>query len=114
MKKMFAALIAAVMCVSVFAFDVMEYLPLKGTVKNYTRTDYGITSKFGEYFRTPEMKIVRALDRAGREIESSEMTGRGTLVNKIKNTGQAYRTGRLQRGQRVYLEKRPYLRLIRK
>ena len=67
---MFAALAAAVMCVSAFAFDVTEYLPLKGTVKNYTRTDYGITSKFGEYFRTPEMKIVRVFDRAGREIES--------------------------------------------
>jgi len=89
MKKMFAALAAAVMCVSAFAFDVTEYLPLKGTVKNYTRTDYGITSKFGEYFRTPEMKSVRVFDRAGREIESSEMTGRGTLVNKIKNTYDA-------------------------
>ena len=89
MKKMFAALIAAVMCISAFAFDVMEYVPLKGAVKNYTRIDYGITAKFGEYFRTPEMKIVRIFDRAGREIESSEMTGRGTLVNKIKNTYDA-------------------------
>ncbi|MFA6856653.1 MAG: hypothetical protein WCR31_05530 [Treponema sp.] len=89
MKKLFAAVAVAVMCVSLFAFDVADYLPLKGIVKSCTRTEYSITSKFGDYFRTPETKTVRVFNGAGQETESSEMTPRDVLVNKIQNTYDA-------------------------
>lgn len=89
MKKLFAAVAAAGMCVSLFAFDVTDYLPLKGIVKSCTRTDYSVTSKFGDYFRTPETKTVRLFNGAGQETESSEMTPRDVLVNKIQNTYDA-------------------------
>ncbi|MCK9170358.1 MAG: hypothetical protein M0P01_08080 [Treponema sp.] len=89
MKKLFAAVAAAGMCVSLFAFDVTDYLPLKGSVKSCTRTEYSITSKFGDYFRTPELKTIRVFNGAGKETESSEMTPRDVLVNKIQNTYDA-------------------------
>lgn len=93
MKKACTAVLAAGMCVSLFAFDVETYLPLKGTVKSYTRTDYSVTSKFGDYFRTPETKMTHILDNAGLETESSEMTPRDVVQNKVQNSYDA--TGKL-------------------
>ena len=89
MKKILAACLASFISISLFAFDVEDYLPLKGTVKSYTRIDYSITTKFGDYFRTPEKKTLHMLNGAGFEAESSEMTPRDVLVNKIQNTYDA-------------------------
>jgi len=89
MKKILAAVVTAGMCVSLFALDMVDYLPLKGTVKSYTRVDYGVTTKFGDYFRTPEKKTIRQFNGAGQETESSEMTPRDVLLNKIQNTCDA-------------------------
>ena len=86
MKKILAAVVSAGMSISLFAFDVASSLPLKGAVKSYTRTEYSVTSKFGDYFRTPETKFVHVMNGAGQETESSELTPRDVLVNKIQNT----------------------------
>lgn len=65
-------------------FDIEAYIPLKGDVKSYTRTDYDITTKFGDYFRTPVVKMVHTLDD-GKETSTSETTARDVLINKVVN-----------------------------
>lgn len=66
------------------SFDIESYVPLKGPVKSYTRTDYDITTKFGDYFRTPVVKMVHTLD-GGQELATSETTARDVLVNRVVN-----------------------------
>src|SRR5574344_1755940 len=86
MKKIIAAVAVAGMSVSLFALDLFSVVPLKGSVKSYTVTDYSISSKFGDYFRTPETKFTHVLNASGFATESSELTARDVLANKITNT----------------------------
>lgn len=66
------------------AFDIESYVPLKGPVKGWTRTDYEITTKFGDYFRTPITKTVHTIEK-DRELSTSETTARDVLVNRVIN-----------------------------
>lgn len=79
-------------------FDIEGYVPLKGPVKSWTRTNYDITTKFGDYFRTPVTKTVHTLD-GGRELATSETTARDVLINRVVNVYDD--NGRLT-GQTLY------------
>ena len=83
MKKLLSFAFVASLCLSLFATDIFNYVPLSGNIKNYTRTDYTIASKFGNYFRTPNVKIVKSFNNLGKEVESSELTPKDTVINKI-------------------------------
>lgn len=89
MKKLLSFAFVASLCLSLFATDIFNYVPLAGNIKNYTRTDYVIASKFGNYFRTPSVKIVKAFNNLGKEVESSELTPKDAIINRITSTYDA-------------------------
>lgn len=86
MKKILSIVLSAGLCVSLFAADIFTYAPMKGNVKSYTKTDFTIASKFGNYFRTPSAKFNHVLDENGKEIESTELTAKNVAVNTIKSS----------------------------
>lgn len=86
MKKVIFAFTAAFLASSLFAYDLVSEVQVSGGAKGVTRTDFSVASKFGEYFRTPVAKYIYTMDASGRTAESSELTVRDVLVNKIKNT----------------------------
>lgn len=86
MKKLLSFAFVASMCLSLFATDIFNYIPLNGNVKSYTRTDYTITSKFGNYYRTPSVKFLKTFDSFGKEIESTELSPKDSVINKISST----------------------------
>lgn len=85
MKKIISLAFAATLSLSLFAADIFTYAPISGNVKSYTKTEYSIASKFGNYFRTPSVKFLHTFDGA-QEIESGELTPRDAVVNKIVST----------------------------
>ena len=85
MKKIICAVCAAAVGFSAFAYDITANYQIKGNAKSVVRTDYSIASKFGEYYRTPSTKVVYSYDENGKLLESSEMTARDVLVNKVEN-----------------------------
>lgn len=85
MKKLILAVSFAFSGLALSAYDIVSATAPKGFVRSVTRTDYTVVSKFGEYFRTPEVKFVDVYNAAGLRTESSELTARGVLVNKIRN-----------------------------
>ena len=68
MKRIFTLLLVATLSMSLFALDIFKYVPFSGDVKSYTQTDFTITSKFGDLFRTPNMKIIHNFDANGNEV----------------------------------------------
>lgn len=86
MKKILSILFVASLSLSIFATDIFKYSPVSGKVKSYTETDFTIASKFGTYFRTPNLKITHTFDNFGREVESLELTPRDTVIDTIKST----------------------------
>ena len=82
MKKIISIAFVAALGFSMFAADIFTYVPLKGEVRTYTKTEYSIASKFGNYFRTPSLKTKHLFEN-GKEIESSEVTPKEILQNKI-------------------------------
>jgi hypothetical protein len=76
--------IAAVLIFPVTAVSAdSPFFKVNGQIKNYTKTEYAIIQKFGDYFRTPDKKYTWNLDANGREMDMSEFNGSGTLINKI-------------------------------
>lgn len=90
MKKIISLLSISLIGFSIFAYDIVTDMQLKGVVKNVTRTDFSIASKFGEYFRTPSAKFIYLYDSFGKQIETTELTPRDAVSNKIKNTFDSY------------------------
>lgn len=90
MKKLLALGFAAYLSVALFAVDVFTYTSMKGPVKNYTQIDYSVASKFGNYYRTPNLKVIHVFDSLGREIESTELTARDVVLDKITNAYDAF------------------------
>jgi len=82
MKKIISIAFAAAIGFSVFAADIFTYVPLNSSVRTYTKTEYSIASKFGNYFRTPSLKIKHSFEN-GNEIESTEMTPKDVVQNQI-------------------------------
>lgn len=82
MKKITLALSIAAMATTLYAFDQDSTLNTVGTVGEYTKTEYSITQKFGDYYRSPKAKYVHAFASNGKEAEASELTNRDSLVDK--------------------------------
>ncbi|MDE5899590.1 MAG: hypothetical protein K2H09_10080 [Treponemataceae bacterium] len=89
MKKIVAVVCLAFAGVAVSAYDIAAGMQINGAVKGVMRTEYSIVSKFGEYFRTPDSKFITVYDAAGHIVESSELTARDVLVNRIVNSYDA-------------------------
>jgi len=82
MKKILTLLLVASLGMSLFALDIFNYVPFSDNVRSYTQTDFTITSKFGDLFRTPNMKIIHNFDENGNEIEVAELSAKDVLLNK--------------------------------
>ena len=83
MKKILFVLAAASLAAQVFAFDSEASLKPEGSVGQYTKIEYQITEKFGDYYRSPRAKYVHVFDANGNEMEASELTSKDSLVDKI-------------------------------
>ena len=81
MKKTFLAMTAAALSLGAYAFDPSSSVSLAAPVKDYTKTTYTITEKFGEYYRSPKAKYMHVFDASGKETEASEFTAKGALVD---------------------------------
>lgn len=86
MKKTLIVLSAAALTANLYAFDPAPAITVTGSVSSYTKTDYTITEKFGDYYRSPKAKYVHVFDAAGRQIETSELSIKDALVDKITYT----------------------------
>ncbi len=82
-KKIILATVAAFITTNAFAFDPESSLELTGQVGAYTKTDYTITQKFGDYYRSPKAKFVHEYDASGKEAIATELTTRDSVVDKI-------------------------------
>lgn len=83
MKKSFIAFCFIVSTSSIFAYDIASKVQLKTKAKTVTQTDFTIISRFGEYFRTPSEKYIYSYDSEGKMTESSALTPRDVLENRI-------------------------------
>ena len=83
MKKTLLAISLTAVAFSLYAFDTAAPVAVKSGVREYTRTGYIITEKFGDYYRSPSAKYVHVFDVNGKEIESSELTNKDILVDKV-------------------------------
>ena len=90
MKKLITFIFTTFIGLSLFATDLFTFSPLKGTVKNYTQTDFSVASKFGSYYRTPNIKEIHVFDGAGKEVESTQLTPRDAVLNKIASSYDMY------------------------
>lgn len=86
MKRIVLAVLAVFFGSSMFAYDIAAASQINGSVRQMTRTDFTIVSKFGDYFRTPDVKTVYTFNEAGHVAESSQLTSRDVLMNRIANT----------------------------
>src|SRR5574344_1672873 len=80
-RSILTAVIAFAVC-GAFAFDSETFTPT-GKVSSYTKTDYTVTTKFGDYFRSPSSKFLHVYDSTGLETETSEYNAKDVLVDKI-------------------------------
>ena len=71
MKKILLALSLTAAAFSLHAFDTAAPIAVKTGIREYTRTGYIITEKFGDYYRSPSAKYVHVFDVNGKEIEST-------------------------------------------
>ena len=83
-RSVILALVFFIGC-ALFADEILNYAPIKGNIKNYTKTEYSIASKFGNYFRTPSVKFSHAFDENGLEVESTELSAKDAVLNKINS-----------------------------
>lgn len=90
MKKLLAVIFSSALLFSAaFADDIFAYVPLTGNVKKCTQIDYAISAKFGNYFRTPNLKTIHTYDAAGNETEVTETTTKDVLISKVVNVYDA-------------------------
>jgi hypothetical protein len=82
MKKTILTALIALAAFGAFAFDSEAFTPT-GKISSYTKTDYTVTTKFGDYFRSPAAKYVHVYDASGLEIETSEYNAKDVLIDKI-------------------------------
>ena len=88
MKKLVLYASMALMAAGAFAFD-SDPLDLQGNVESYTKTEYSVASKFGDYFRTVSAKYVHTYEDGLRK-EIASYTSKDELVDK---TAFAYNPG---------------------
>ena len=83
MKKTMIFLAVATLSAQIFAFDSEATLKPTTPIGGYTKIDYQITEKFGDYYRSPRAKFVHMFDANGRETEATELTSKDTVVDRI-------------------------------
>ncbi|MBO6219135.1 MULTISPECIES: hypothetical protein [unclassified Treponema] len=83
MKKLMFIIAVSALSAQLFAFDPEVSLKPVGTVSEYTKTEYQITEKFGDYYRSPRAKFVHVFNAAGKETEASELTSKDSLIDRI-------------------------------
>jgi len=86
MKKTIFVLTTALLGASVFAFDPFPSLKPAVPTGEYTKIDYQITEKFGDYYRSPRSKYVHVFGSNGLETEAYELTSKDVVVDKIVYT----------------------------
>lgn len=89
MKKTFLVLSAALIAANIHAYDASPAIVPNGSVSAYTKTDFTITEKFGDYYRSPKAKYVHVFNASGRQVETSELSVKEALVDKITYTYDA-------------------------
>lgn len=82
MKKLLTFASIVFLCFSAFAYD-SDPINVIGNPTTYTKTQYSVSSKFGEYFRSPTVKHVHVFNSSGQETESTSYTAKDVLVDKI-------------------------------
>ena len=81
-RLLICAAAAALTVSSAFAFDTENIVP-KGKVSTYTKINYIIVSKFGEYYRTQATKYVHVFNERGKETETLSYDSQNRLVDKV-------------------------------
>ena len=83
MKKFLLSALVLAAGFLAFAYDDSPFMKPNGAPKSYTQTEFTISTKFGDYFRTPAVKYKHTFTEAGLEIESAEYSVAGQLASKI-------------------------------
>lgn len=81
MKKILSGVLALVLAGSAFALDSENFIP-EGTVTSYTKTEYAVSTKFGDYFRSVAAKHVHVFAN-GLKKEVSSYNGKDELTDKL-------------------------------
>jgi len=83
MRKTIMAISVVALTANLYAFDPDATLKTSGTVGEYTKTEFSITQKFGDYYRSPRAKYVHSFASNGKEAVSKELTSRDSVVDSI-------------------------------
>ena len=83
MKRTILALSVVALTASIYAFDSEKSIKLNGTVGSYTKTEYSVTQKFGDYYRSPKAKFTHNYASNGKETDATELTSRDTVVDTV-------------------------------
>ena len=83
MRKIIGVCAVVALAARLCAFDDDLGLNTTGSVAEYTKIDYTITEKFGDYYRSPKAKYIHIFDASGRQVESDELTSRDMIVDKL-------------------------------
>lgn len=84
MKKLICLCASALLTFNFFAVDIFStgVVKLTGNVQSFTRTDFSVTTKFGNYFRTPATKTTHNFTD-GKESEEIHLTPRDVVIRKV-------------------------------
>ena len=88
MKKTAFFAVAVLSAFSAFADNFSTGFTPAGNVTSYTKTNYSVTSKFGEYFRSVSEKEVHNFSN-GQETEYSLLNAKDELITKTTYTYNA-------------------------
>ncbi|MCR5289510.1 MAG: hypothetical protein K6E51_05920 [Treponema sp.] len=86
MKKLTVLILTVLVTIGITAFAESPFFKVNGSVKSYTQTTYVISQKFGDYYRTPDIKYVHNLNDKQLETDVSQISATGLLVNKVTYT----------------------------
>lgn len=82
MKKLHLVLACALaLSANAFCFDINS-INLQGSIGSLTQTDYTVSTKFGDYFRTPSEKTVYIYNSQGLLTEKGLYTAKDVLIEK--------------------------------
>ena len=87
MKKILSGVLALVLAGSAFALDSENFIP-EGTVASYTKTEYAVSTKFGDYFRSVAAKHVHVFAN-GLKKDHLTMEKMNLQTNLFTSTIQA-------------------------
>ena len=85
MKKLLVLFTALFTSCLLFAFDSSVFLP-KGDFNSYTKTQYNVTSKFGDFYRFADYKDVVNYDDNGLRVEVLTYDAKDQFVEKVVYT----------------------------